>query len=709
MPTIQKDVGIFFLRDMKLTTALRYNTAKLLRQSADLLTRVPSGWKSGGISLIAPWITKSFLVPSWNSLVHEGYRKNSVFFAAVRTLAFSFPAPPLMVYADDSDSAEPLPNHPLRRLLASPNPDQGEVMMRAAAIVWMAIGGSVYIHKERNARGQVIALRTYHDGNITVVPAADPNSDSWISHYVFTGRDGVQTVIPRDDIIHVQWPTPDALQPWMSQPPLLAVARELDADNEASRYVATLLANDAMPRTIITPSADSGLTPDEKARVRDLFVARHGGSNRGGVEVIDFGAKIERLSLDMDELSFAALHDISEQRICAALGVPPSVAGLGDDPTYSNAEEAHYRYTVDTLAPLWRLFESQIQSQLVPDFGGDIYVRHDLSRVAAFREDVDAKAVRTYSGYQAGLIGFREARAAIGLNPDPEPNELFLVNGTSLLLPLAEVVAGSLMPQQITTIEQQPEPAKALAKPETKALSRAQAQRQMTRLQRYRMRIARQLEREVQAFFDDLAKTVASRARSRKADEMPSIEELLEDDDWLDLTNTLKSYTIDLLELSWEPWNALLGADIAFELSDPAVVRATANSAQQVTGIAETTRAAIRDVLKTGTEEGWTIWQLVNGVDGQPGLLQTVAQTYKNRARTIARTELGTAQNIAAGERFSAMGVQHVEIFDGGSDDSDEDCNQLNGAIKSLAWFKANPLGHPNCVRAAGPHYPEDE
>jgi hypothetical protein len=96
---------------------------------------------------------------------------------------------------------------------------------------------------------------------------------------------------------------------------------------------------------------------------------------------------------------------------------------------------------------------------------------------------------------------------------------------------------------------------------------------------------------------------------------------------------------------------------------------------------------------------------LIRGDDSHPGLRDTVEQTYKGRARAIARTELGTAQAVASVSRYKDAGVKRVIIFDGGGDDSDDVCNGLNNTSQTLAWYEANPLEHPNCVRAAGPDY----
>lgn len=405
---------------MKPFTALRYGLARLLAKGM--------AW-----SYTPTWVYRSVLSPVFATLVKEGYAKNAAFFSCVSALAFSFPEPPMYVFDGEGEHAERLDAHPLRALIAKPNPDMGEAELKLFIVVWLAIGGNCYLHKLRNRSGRVIGLRPYHDGVMRPVPIDDPDgvddgTGSWVSHYMFRQSDGTETRVERDDVIHLRWPSPDPKEPWTAQPPIIAAAREVDADNEASRYIATLLQNDAIPRTVITQSKDMALTPAEVATMKAEWAQQFGGDNRGGVAVLEAGVTVTRLAMDMEQLGMAALHDIPEQRICAVMRVPPSVAGLGDDPTYANSEEAWNRFTLGTLAPLWRIIESALTADLGAEFGGGVVLRHDLSRVRAFQEDETARWGRVNSAFIAGFLGFQAARGLIGQPAVPAPDELFLTS-----------------------------------------------------------------------------------------------------------------------------------------------------------------------------------------------------------------------------------------------------------------------------------------
>jgi hypothetical protein len=172
-----------------------------------------------------------------------------------------------------------------------------------------------------------------------------------------------------------------------------------------------------------------------------------------------------------------------------------------------------------------------------------------------------------------------------------------------------------------------------------------------------------------------------------------------------ELNNVIGSFCTDVIELSWPTWNEQLGLSVEFGLDDPAVLAALEQAAEDVTAIEETTRAALKELLQYGVEQGWTIDQLVDGTDERSGLRSLVSETYRGRARTIARTEVGNAQQLAAIERYEASGVEQVQVFDGGSPTSCKVCNDLNKTIQTIDWARLNKLGHPLCARAIGPHY----
>jgi hypothetical protein len=126
-------------------------------------------------------------------------------------------------------------------------------------------------------------------------------------------------------------------------------------------------------------------------------------------------------------------------------------------------------------------------------------------------------------------------------------------------------------------------------------------------------------------------------------------------------------------------------------------VAALKNAGARVADISETTRGFLARVLADGADAGLTTHELTDGIR------LVIEESYKGRARAIARTELGTAQQNCAVARYANAGVDRVIVFDNGQDDPDEACAAINNTTQTLAWAKANPLEHPNCTRCFAP------
>lgn len=651
--------------------------------------------KGMALPALSGWTRAAFLEPAFDALVREGYQKNIVVAACITALARTFPEPPLLVYADDDPESPPLTDHPLRRLIRRPNPLMSEDMFAQYVIAYMALGGTAYGVAPLSAAGLPVELWPYHAGQVRPVPGGD----AWITGYEMLRQGGVWEPIDPTKylVIPWHWPLPDPEQPWQAQPPLRAAARHVDTTTELDTYIYSVLKNDAVVRGVLQMPPDSALSDPEFNRMRRQWDERYGGENRGKIAILEGGATYQRIALDIQELAADALRGVSEQAIAAAFGVPLSVAGIGDDPTYSNSEEAYRRFTRSTLAPLWRLVAGGYEHVLGSAFGG-VVCRHDLDQVVALQEDQQAKWTRITGAFAAGLLSFEEARAQLNYR-NITPTDLFVSPISRELLPLAQIIAPPApLPQQ-----------RALPDGQMGVKSKRDAARQARALQRVRSRLVARATPAIERWFDDLAATIVGRAEKRaalpQAKALPSLDDLLTDDDFLSLETVLKSYVVQLVEASWETWNAALDIDVAFELSDPAVVVAQRSAAQRIVNIAETTRDAVRALLVQGAEEGWTIDDLVIGDATRPGLRDLVAQTYRGRARTIARTELGEAQQRASIARFGSAGADRVYVLDNGMEDSDPRCTELNGTVQTLEWAGANTLQHPNCVRCFAPYY----
>lgn len=661
--------------------------------------------KAAALPIFPEWMRYSFSSTTFRAMAQEGYKGNGAVFGCISALAFAFPEPPLLVWQESPGGQTPLRSHGLTRLLKRPNPQMGLAELLQYTIVYMSVGGNCYWYKVRSAAGRVVQLWPLHDGQITPVPG----KTQLIDHYELDTGAGTSTPIAATDIVHHKW-LPDPLSPHKGLAPLLAVAREVDTDNEATRYLFSLLKNDAMPRLGLVVPAGVELTADQFKRMKNQWNDEHGEEKRGGVAVLEGGLDIKSIATNLKDLEFNALRRVPEARISGAFRVPAIIAQLYvglERSTLANYGEARMQFAEDTLVPLWSTVADEVTTDLLPDFAGkdDEVVEFDLNRVVALQARLRERRAFALDGFKAYGMTRNEFRAAAELPLDAD--------GDVYVMPMSMVtVPAAIKSPTGRKMHLSPATAKMLS-----VKDRRKDQAQIIDMQRAERRlVGGRMEADLDRYFAELGDRVVRRARELAKggawhvsvkDALPTANQLVTAADSAELGEILKRFTVELVNLSWGTWNAALGVEVAFDLNDPAVTELLADAGNRIGQISKTTLEAVRDLLQLGSDNGWSIDHLVRGdpANGTPGLRDIVTQTYKGRARTIARTELGNAQNKAAYNRFFGAGVTKVYVLDDGIGDEDEPCVAVNQAVKPIEWMVDNLLEHPNCTRAYAPEF----
>lgn len=667
--------------------------------------------KGAGISFVPRFLRESFFFPSFHRLIQHGYKGNSAVFACTSTLALAFTEPPLVVWREGEQGAERVLSHPARRLIRRPNPSMGEATLMQFAITYAAIGGNCYLWKQRNGAGRTIALWPFHDGVIEPIPGRS-TEEGWVSHYEFDPGDGRVTVLPREDVIHWRWMV-DPEQPWRGIGAIAAVAREVGTDSEASDYVYSLLKNNTVPPVVVTLVEGEPFDQDRVRRLREAWMDAYGGANRGAPAFLEAGMTAETLGFNLEQLAFEALRSVPEARIAASFRVPPIIAGLTvglERSTFANYSEARRAFAEDTLSPLWRSLASELSGSLGAEYGDDIELAFDLDRVKALRENQADLWGRANSAWQSGLARRSEARSMVGLEAGSE-DDIYIADLVSA--GVADLSGGDKGVAALA--RQQDTPAL-----ETKA-SRAQwafGQDVVDALRAIRLTTAGRMEAAVEDHFQNLSQRMIGRlAQNRRrfkaalqpetkldAGDVDTLLNLLfQQQDKEELKTLIERFFIRVVQESYGILDLALEEAIAFDLTDPDVVAILEMAGDRVNSITATTRNALASALQEAAELGIGIDDIVNGTPDFRGIRGIVSETYQNRARVIARTELGMAQNAAATSRYERFGVRRVLVFDNGLTDDDQPCKDADGSIWTLAKAKAHPLEHPNCTRAFAP------
>jgi HK97 family phage portal protein len=233
--------------------------------------------------------------------------------------------------------------------------------------------------------------------------------------------DGRHVKLAREDVVHFR----NGLDPAnyrIGLSPLASVLREVVTDNEASTYAASILRNMGVPGIVITPKNDDAILLDGDAEaIKRKFVARFSGDERGKPLVMSVPLDLHFPGFSPADLMVDKVRDIPEERICAVLGIPPCVVGLGaglENLTYNNLEQSRRIAYENNIIPTQRIIAAELSAQLLPDFEdsrGDLYVRFDTRQVHCLQDDVGDLYTRVGTAFEQGLITRDEARAMIGV------------------------------------------------------------------------------------------------------------------------------------------------------------------------------------------------------------------------------------------------------------------------------------------------------
>lgn len=350
---------------------------------------------------------------------------NSVVATAIDWYVRNWPqAVPRVMRRVDSQQAEPVEDHPILGLIASPGDSLTGTVFWGLVVQDYKLFGNTYIRKLRGSRtGQPVALQYLPQDMVRPVG----NGVNPMTHYVYT-TDGRSYDVAIEDMIHIRYGRePSDFR--LGRAPLQSVLREIASDNVASSAAYGLLSNGAMPSLIVGPDAKDtvvDMSIDDLRQVKRQLHEDLTSDNAGGIVVMSGPYRMDKVSLSPAELALDSVRRVPEERICSTLGLNPMVLGLGsglDRSTYSNYERAQQAAWEDGMIPLLRAISDALTTSLLPDFvetqEGDT-VEFDVSSVRALADDLQAESERAERLYKAGIADRAEAKRIAGLEAAPE-------------------------------------------------------------------------------------------------------------------------------------------------------------------------------------------------------------------------------------------------------------------------------------------------
>lgn len=592
--------------------------------------------------------------------------KLSWVYACIRIISETGKRVPLDVFIGDS----PQPRHPLAKLLKRPNPFMSGPQLIEGTLAWLEIHGNAYWLLDELQGAKPGKIWLLDSTNIEIVP----DSQLFIRSYILNVN-GTQRVIDPGQIIHFKRFNPFNMYYGLGT--LQAIGDTVETELFRQMFDKQFFKNGAVVKGVL--SFKDPLDENTKKRIAAEWRKMHAGiKNSFKTALLDNGATYQQISMSQKDMEMPELARQSRDKILAAFGVPPSKLGLVEDANRANSAEQDKTFLSETMAPKLMDIEEKINAELAPRFGGNVEVRFEELNA----EDETEKIQRVALLAPLGILTTDELREMIGYekrgqnSPDTAPE----MNGQGDSTSGQDNGAQKAVKSLLDTFER------------SRIAYLAIKQKKFTPI--------------ISKFFAEQEKRVLTRLEHvQKGLKTFTLADLWDDaEENAELKNLLMPVFLEVATDAYKKAGVFLDKDIRFSMDNAEHRDIILKLASKVTRINETTKKQLREVIREGLLNGYSIYQIAHGDEekGYKGIGGVFEQAKGSRAETIARSETADAYNAADCRAYRDLGQSKVHVLDGV--DYDEDCRQANGQIWPIEKAEENLKAHPRCTRAFAPY-----
>ena len=373
----------------------------------------------------------------------DGYQENAIVHRCIQLISNSASAVKIDVFDDETK----LDNHELISLLERPNPLQSGVEYFASLYSFLLISGNSYLLRDTENFTPPRELYLLRPDRVEIDAGESMIPQSY--RYVLEGRTVAKyPVDPKTGGAQVKqiklW---SPLDDFYGLSPIMASAYNIDQHNLAGMHNVALLKNGCTPSGMLKfePTDETGmstqLTDDQRARLlEDLEFRFQGTHNSGRPMLLEGNFSYQQLGLNPKDMDFLELLNLSAREIALCFGVPAQLIGIPDSQTYSNMETAKLALYEETVIPLLKRVESDLNEYLAPLYEGDIRIQYDMDSIPAMVEKRKSIYENVVAGVQAGILTRNEARDRLGLEEISGGDDLYI---PSNLFPIGEADTSS--------------------------------------------------------------------------------------------------------------------------------------------------------------------------------------------------------------------------------------------------------------------------
>jgi len=588
------------------------------------------------------------------ALVEEGYGMNAVVYACVRQIASAAGGVPWVLYKRRGSTLDEIEDHPLLKLLRSPNPLQGQSAFIESVISFLFLTGNSYIEGVSGGTGPIRELYSLNPANMKVLP----HPIHIIGGYEFAVGQN-KTKFDANEILHQKLFNPS--DDFYGLSPVAVAALAIDKMNQGDRWNSALMENMAVPSGAFV--SKQRLTDEQfQTLKREVADALQGAKNARKPLVTDGDLEWKEMGLHPRDLDWIEGSKLSASQIAMIYNVPGELIGL-QDATFENRKEARKALYTEVVIPALTRLRDGFNHWLTPRYGSDLFLDFDKDGIGALSEDMDSLWKRAN---ESTFLSINEKRRMVGYEDDP--------NGDVVLVSVGQLPLDDASSFRDAPGADESTPAKSCSRDypamevEGKAFSPADRKR-YARINKASELARKTFEKKYEPGIKKLLESEAvAVAKAYQQNQNSGVAQALESGakKWSDLLAQLHhgvysdSAPRALAQLkSWEPEHWETKADALGEARDLfellALDFAKENAALAVTNLSKGSKSAINKIIADATAEGLGIAEIATA------LRDRLADLHPARAKAIARTEVHNAQTFAQEQQIKALDSGDME------------------------------------------------
>ena len=376
---------------------------------------------------------------SYEDLVKEGYENNAIAFRCINEISQGAAGVRLKLFRGKLN----VDDHPLLDLLARPSPTKGYVELFESLYSFLLLSGNSYLIGTGAEGSEPKELYCLRPDRIKIVPGQTNLPEAY--HYSINGKTISQYDVNQETgespVKHFKLFHPKS--DYLGLSPLVAAASNIDSHNLTNRHNVSLLSNGARPSgaVIFKPKDETGstvqLSDTQRAQILADMETRFSGTNNAGRPMLlegDFS--FQQMGMSPKDMDFSVLKKMSAIDIALCFGVPAQLVGIPDAQTYNNMPEARLALYEETIIPILRRIQSDLNEWLTPQFGDDLRLEYDVDSIPAMAESRKRVFESVVSGVNSGILTRNEAREKLGYDPIKGGDTLF-ISATMMPISLA--------------------------------------------------------------------------------------------------------------------------------------------------------------------------------------------------------------------------------------------------------------------------------